>query len=66
MKSQIEKTKDFMEQNQYFIGNDLFAHFISAEKELKTEIEMAYEFGKSNKDFTSGEEYYNHIYKTDK
>nr|DAI89565.1 MAG TPA: hypothetical protein [Caudoviricetes sp.] len=61
MKTQIEKIKQFMETNQYFIGNDLLDYMKSAEKEIETEIKMAYSFGE-NKQLKSADEYYDHMY----
>lgn len=63
MKTQVEKVKYFMEQNQYFIGNDLLEYLNSAEKELETEIKMAYSFGKDDKQFKTADEYYDHTYR---
>ena len=52
----IDFLKSFMEQNQYFIGNDLLVAFIKAQQMHEHQVKTAYIESKS---YQSAEQYYN-------
>lgn len=43
MKTAVEELIDFLEQNQYFIGNDLFQEFARVKELNKNQLEKAYD-----------------------
>ena len=52
----IDFLKSFMEQNQYFIGNDLLVAFIKAQQMHEHQVKSAYIESNS---YQSAEQYYN-------
>lgn len=52
----IDFLKSFMEQNQYFIGNDLLVAFIKAQQMHEHQVKTAYIESNS---YQSAEQYYN-------
>lgn len=52
----IDFLKSFMEQNQYFIGNDLLVAFIKAQQMHEHQVKTAYIESNS---YQSAEQYFN-------
>jgi len=44
----VELIENFMEQNQYFIGNDLFQYFNEVKEMEKEQLEKAFKKGEEN------------------
>ena len=64
MKTPVQEFYEFMEQHQYFIGNDLFKKYHDLLEEEKDVIIKAYETGDKYKTEISGEKYYNETFKS--
>lgn len=74
MKTPLQEFYEFIEQNQYFIGNDLYAKYHELIQEEKEWIVAAYHFGwddgannyrpVSEVIYEDGEDFYNKKFKT--